>query len=83
MYNYDNIYVAGINTKKEFQQWLKNGKPDTGYVFVRKLDNLNMGNMLTLGMDFSMVTYGLAAKPRLDLIEYYDEIKEEDLEGVE
>jgi hypothetical protein len=76
MYNYDSIFVAGINTKKEFQQWLANGKPNTGYEFVRKLDGLKMGNILNLGLDFSLVSYGLATQPRQDLIEYYEEVVE-------
>ena len=76
MYQYKNMIVAGINTQEEFANWLQNGKPDTGYVFKRKLDNFVMGQVIYLGMDWSEVNNGLASKPRVDLPEYYEEILE-------
>lgn len=76
MYQYKNMIVAGIHTESEFADWLHNGKPDTGYVFKRKLDNLIMGQIIYLGMDWSEVHNGLASKPRVDLPEYYEEILE-------
>lgn len=75
MYQYKNIIVAGINTQQEFADWLKNGKPDTGYTFIRKLDNIDFGSIIHLGLDVSEMSYGLTSKPRPDLPEYYKEIK--------
>lgn len=75
MYQYNNIIIAGINTQQEFAEWLKKGKPDTGYTFIRKLDNMDFGNVIHLGLDVSEMNYGLASKPRPDLPEYYEEIK--------
>lgn len=83
MYQYKEMIVAGINTQEEFANWLQNGKTSTGYVFKRKLDNLIMGQVIYLGMDWSEVHHGLASKPRVDLPEYYEEIlepKEEDID---
>lgn len=80
MYQYKNMIVAGINTEQEFATWLQNGKPDTGYVFKRKLDNFMMGNVIYLGMDWSEVHYNLASKPRVDLPEYYEEVENETYE---
>lgn len=75
MYQYNNTIVAGINTAEEFAKWLSEGKPDTGYIFKRKLDNLDMGNIIHLGMDYSEVQYGLATQPRKDDPSYYYEEK--------
>lgn len=80
MYQYNNMIVAGINTEQEFATWLQNGKPDTGYVFKRKLDNFMMGNVIYLGMDWSEVHHNLASKPRVDLPEYYEEVENETYE---
>jgi hypothetical protein len=77
MYRYNNMIVAGIFTQQEFANWLKNGKPDTGYIFIRKLDNMEFGNVIYLGLDVSEKNYGLASKPREDKPEYYYEIKVE------
>lgn len=77
MYQYNNMIVAGINNEQEFANWLQNGKPDTGYVFKRKLDNFVMGQVIYLGMDWSEVHNGLASKPRVDLPEYYVEVEDE------
>lgn len=78
MYQYKNIIIAGINTADEFAEWLKNGKQDTGYYFERKLDHMNMGQVVFLGVDWSEVHYGLSTTPRVDLPEYYEEIKIEE-----
>lgn len=75
MYQYNNMIVAGIFTQQEFANWLKNGKPDTGYIFIRKLDNMEFGNVIYLGLDVSEMNYGLSNKPRPDLPEYYEEVK--------
>lgn len=75
MYQYNNMIVAGINNEQEFATWLQNGKPDTGYIFKRKLDNFEMGQVIYLGMDWSEVHYGLAPKPRPDKPEYYEEVE--------
>lgn len=80
MYQYKNMIVAGINTEQEFATWLQNGKPDTGYVFKRKLDNFMMGQVIYLGMDWSEIHYDIASKPRIDLPEYYEEVKNETYE---
>ena len=77
MYRYENTCIAGINNAEEFQAWLKNGKPKTGYVFIRKIDGFNMGHYINLGKDYSLVLHNLTNKPRMDSIDYYDEIKEE------
>lgn len=76
MIKYNNMYVAGLNTLEEFQNWLKNGKPKTGYVFIRKIDGFNMGHYIVLGKDYSLVQYNLSNKPRMDSIDYYDEVTE-------
>ena len=75
MYQFNNLIVAGIYNEKEFANWLQNGKPETGYEFIRKLDNYNMGNVIYLGMDWSVVHYGLSKEPRVDLPEYYEEVE--------
>lgn len=75
MYQYNNVIVAGIYTAEEFTNWLSNGKPETGYIFKRKLDNLDMGHIIHLGMDYSEVQYGLAKEPRKDDPSYYYEEK--------
>lgn len=83
MYQYNNMLVAGIYNEEGFAEWLQNGKLSTGYIFKRKLDNLLMGQVIYLGMDWSEVNNGLASKPRVDLPEYYEEIlepKEEDID---
>ena len=77
MYQHNNMLVAGITTEKEFSIWLQNDKPDTGYVFKRKLDNLEMGQIIYLGMDWSEVHKGLASSPRPDKPEYYEEVEVE------
>lgn len=76
MYQYNNMIVAGIFTQQEFANWLKNGKQDTGYKFIRKLDNMDFGNFIYLGIDVSEMNYGLSNKPRPDLPEYYMEVKD-------
>lgn len=73
----EKIYVAGINTIEELNEWVSSGKESTGYVFKRKLDGFIMGNTLHLGMDWSLVHHGLATAPREDKIEYYEEVVEE------
>ena len=80
MFKYENIYVAGISTLEEFQTWLRSNKPDTGYYFKRLVDGLNMGTYICLGMDYSLVNYGLTKIPREDKIEYYEEVKEEEIQ---
>ena len=75
MYRYKDIIVAGINTEKEFAEWLKKGKPETSHEFIRKLDNTRMGSVIYLGMDWSEVHYGLAKEPREDMPEYYEEVE--------
>ncbi len=75
MYRYNNLIVAGINTPEEFAEWLQKGKPETAYEFIRKLDNTKMGSVIYLGMDWSEVHYGLAKEPRVDMPEYYEEVK--------
>lgn len=82
MYQYKNVIYAGINNEQEFATWLQNGKPDTGYVFKRKLDNFMMGQVIYLGIDWSEVNYSLASKPRVDLPEYYVEVKNETYEEI-
>ena len=78
MYQYNNLIVAGIYNHQEFANWLASGKPETGYIFRRRLDNLNMGYTIYLGMDYSEVQYGLAKEPRRDFPEYYYEEKVEE-----
>ena len=83
MYQYKEMIVAGIYNEEGFAEWLQNGKPSTCYIFKRRLDNLIMGQVIHLGMDWSEVNNGLASKPRVDLPEYYEEIlepKEEDID---
>lgn len=75
MYQFNNLIVAGIYNEKEFANWLQNGKQETGYGFIRKLDNAKMGNVVYLGMDWSVVHYNLAKEPRVDLPEYYEEVE--------
>ena len=74
MYQYKNILYAGINNEKDFANWLQNNKPDTGYVFIRKLDNFIMGSTIHLGIDWSEVHHNLDNKPRIDKEEYYEEV---------
>ena len=78
MYKYNNLIVAGIYNEKEFADWLSNGKPETKYEFVRKLDNTKMGSSIYLGVDWSEVQHGLSKAPRQDLPEYYEEVKIEE-----
>lgn len=80
MYQYKNAIYAGINNEQEFATWLQNGKPDTGYIFKRKLDNLIMDNVIYLGMDWSEVHNGLASAPRPDKPEYYEEVEVNNVE---
>ena len=82
MYQYNNMLVAGINNEQEFATWLQKGKPETGYVFIRKLDNLEMGQIIYLGIDWSEVHNGLASKPRVDKAEYYKEVEKPKEESV-
>ena len=71
----EKIYVAGINTVEQLNEWVTNGKGSTGYTFKRKLDGFDMGNTLYLGMDWSLVQHNLATSPREDKIEYYEEVE--------
>ena len=77
MFKYNDTIYAGINTAEEFATWLESGKPDTGYTFIRNLDNFDMGPYIHLGMDYSEVHHGLAKQPRVDKPEYYTEVKHE------
>lgn len=77
MYLNDNILVAGINTKEEYDVWLARGKYDTGYHLIRIADSIDVGTYVTLGLDYSLVRSGLSKKPRKDMPRYYSEKKVE------
>lgn len=73
MYQYNNRLIAGLYNETDYQKWLSDNMPKTGKILVRKVDSVRMGEIVYLGMDWSLVWLGWATEPRQDKAEYYEE----------
>lgn len=74
MYRINNKLITSINIDQEYNTWLSNSMPKTGYNFKRKIDGLNMGQVIYLGKDWSLVHLQQDITPRIDLLECYEEV---------